>query len=138
MRCKRVSVALLGAVLAAAGCKTVNTTERANPVGTPNYVQDKRIITDSDVAKIANIVSVQETTRGDLLQVQVNIENTRSITQSFNYQFEWFDLQGMQVSTPTSMWSSITLEGKEQRAIQGMAPTPRAKDFRLKLQEMKR
>lgn len=132
---KQIALMLLGAALAAAGCaKTVNTSERANPIGTPTYVQDKRILTDSDVVKI---LSVQEGQAGDLLKIQVNVLNDRSKTGTFNYMFEWYDLQGMQVSTPTSIWSSIALEGKETKSIIGIAPNPRVKDFKLKLQESK-
>jgi uncharacterized protein YcfL len=135
---KRISIALLGAALAVGCGKQVNTSERAQPIGTKTTVQDKRIINDGDADQIFKIIDINEGTVGDLLKVQVNIQNTRGITQSANWMVEWFDMNGMQVQTPTSRWTSLTLEGKQTKSIQAIAPNSRAKDFRFHYQEMKK
>lgn len=131
---------LLGCV-ALAGCKTrtLNTTERELPEGVPNIVNDRRITTDRGLEKVAQVVQVREgMTSGDLLLIQVDVYNSTSKEQAFNYKFEWVDLGGMQVQTPLSNWQPRSIKGQETITIQAIAPLPQARDFRLKLQESKR
>ena len=132
---------LLTALLLTAGsflpaCNTINSTERAQPVGQANIVHDKRIINDSAMADYAHILSVNEATvSGDILKIQVHLRNESSFDQNLIYKFEWFDLNGMQIETPLSTWQTKTVQGNETYTLSGVAPTPQAKDFRLKLQE---
>lgn len=117
-------------------CKTVNTVERAEPIGQATPVMDRRIETDGGLSKIARIVDVREATvSGDILKVQVDLLNTRSSAKRFNYKFDWYDLEGMRVDTALSTWQPQQIQGKEVITLTGIAPTPRAKDFKLKLQE---
>lgn len=114
-------------------CSTVNTVERAEPIGQRQMVNDKRIISDASLNRAVRILSVNETP-GVLLKVQIELQNTTRSLKSFNYRFEWLDTNGMQVSTPTS-YKPRQIEGKESLFISDVAPTPAAKDFRLKLIE---
>ena len=119
-----------------AGCKTVNTVTRAEPVAVSTPLADKRIITDGGLGRIARVIAIrQSTTSGDLLRLDIDVLNTSSNQQRFNYIFEWFDAQGMQVFTPMSKWQSQTIEGAETITLTAIAPTPTAKDFRLKFQK---
>lgn len=116
--------------LLTACASTVNTVERAAPVGQLQMVNDKRIITDASLNRGVRIIGVNEVP-GEFLKVQVELLNTTSSLKSFNYRFEWFDANGAQVNTPT--YTPRQIEGKESIFISGIAPTPSAKDFRLKL-----
>lgn len=116
------------------GCTTPNTVERAEPVGQRQMVTDKRIITDASLNRAVRIVGVNETP-GEFLKVQIELQNTTRSLKRFNYRFEWFDAQGMQVNTPTTTYIPRQIEGKESLFISAIAPTPTAKDFRLKLIE---
>lgn len=130
------SLALLGFTALLGACTNVNTVERAQPLATPNYVDDKRVITDTSLAATVKVVSVnQSVVSGDLLKIQVMVTNTRSSARSFNYKFEWYDQDGMLVQTPTSVWKSMRIQPKETNAISAVGPNPRAVDFVLKLQE---
>jgi uncharacterized protein YcfL len=132
-------VLLAVSLLPLGACSTINSTQRADPVGHANIVADKRIITDGDVDRYARIVSVNETNLpGDILKVQVILQNHTSFQQIILCKFEWFDLSGNLVPTVMSTWQTRTLEGKESIAVVAVAPTPQAKDFKLKLQESKR
>ncbi len=113
-------------------CSTVNTVERAEPIGQRQMVNDKRIITDAGLNRATRIVGVNEVP-GEFLKVQVELFNTTGSLKSFNYRFEWFDANGIQVNTPTSTYIPRQIEGKESIFISAIAPTPTAKDFRLKL-----
>jgi len=122
------------------GCRqTVNTTQRAQSQAAPSYVDDHRIITDRGLGRIIHILSVNETTvSGDLLKIQVRLENTSKKPQTVNYFFEWYDVDGMLVSSASSAWESKRLQGKEVGVITAVARNSRVVDFIVKLQEPKR
>ena len=131
-------VALAGGLAGLCGCTTtVNTVERADPVGQRQMVNDKRILTDASLNRKASIVGVNEgMTPGGLLKVQVELLNLKRSLKRINYQFQWFDASGMQVSSPANAaLVSLPIEGKESVFISSVAPTPECKDFRLKLIE---
>ncbi len=117
-------------------CTTVNTVERADPVGTKQMVADKRVITDDTLKRKVSIVGVNEsTTSGGFLQVQIEVLNQKNSMQDFNYRFEWFDMNGMLVNTPASVWIPRQIEGQESLFITAVAPTTTAKDFKVKFME---
>lgn len=120
-----------------AGCATnVNTVERAQSQATPNYIADKRVITDNTLANTFRVLSVNQTTvSGNLLKIQVTVENLRSSLKTLNYKFEWTDKDGMAVGSPNETWKTIQVEGRETQTITTVAVSPRAVDFLLKLRE---
>ena len=132
-----LSSAALASALLAAGCAhSVNTVSRAQPQATPNYVNDQRVITDSTLGRNVGIVSVNDNkVSGNLLKVQVTLENRSSKRQAFTYKFDWIGQDGMELSSPTGGWKQIQLEGREVRAVAATARSPAAVDFRLKLRE---
>jgi uncharacterized protein YcfL len=67
------------------------------------------------------------------LKIQVEVQNNTRSVQAFTYRVEWFDENGMLVTSSPSL--PKTLEGKETADIIAIAPTPRAKDFRIKFLE---
>ena len=122
------------------GChdKPINTAERAEPMSHPTPIADKRIIYDQQLADIAAVTAIrQATVSGDILKVQVDITNLKTKSTRFNYRFEWYDPQGMLIDTPLSTWQSQTIEGRDTVTLTAIAPTPTAKDFKLKLQQSK-
>jgi uncharacterized protein YcfL len=139
---KHYALHLAAAILAACllGChdKPINTAERAEPLSHPTPIADKRIIYDPQLADIAAATSIrQATVSGDMLKIQVDITNLKTKCTRFNYKFDWYDPQGMLIDTPLSTWESQTIEGRETVTLTGIAPTPTAKDFKLKLQQSK-
>ena len=117
-------------------CTTVNTVERETPIGTKQVIADKRVITDLTLNKKVSIAGVNEgMTQGGFLQVQIEVLNQKNSMQTFSYHFEWFDMNGMLVDTPTSVWIPRQIEGQETLTITAVAPTTTAKDFRVKFME---
>ncbi|MDN3515511.1 MAG: YcfL family protein [Candidatus Brocadia sp.] len=117
-------------------CTTVNTVERESPAGTKQMIADKRVITDSTLNKKVSIIGLNEgATPGGFLQVQIEVLNRKNSMQDFSYRFEWFDMNGMLVDTPTSVWIPRQIEGQETLTITAVAPTTTAKDFRVKFIE---
>lgn len=121
---------------AISSCASVNTVERETTIGTRQMVADKRVITDETLENKVNIIGVNEaTTSGGFLQIQVEVLNGRNSMQEFSYRIEWFDMNGMAINTPTSVWIPRQIEGQESLTITAVAPTPAAKDFRVKFME---
>jgi uncharacterized protein YcfL len=118
------------------GCTTVNSVENAQPVAQKKMISDKRIITDSSLNRHVNIVGIN-TSEGDsgFMKIQVEVANQSSSPHSFTYRVEWFDENGMLISTPTTSAIPRSIEGKESIFITATAPTARAKDFRIKFLE---
>lgn len=131
-----ISLLASGALAFLAGCQTVNTVESASQLGTPNYVTDKRVITDSSLNSAVRILSVNDATvSGNLRRVQVMVKNTTNSDKRFNYRWDWYDTEGMQVQTPGMGWRTENIKPQETRALSATAPSPKAVDFKLNLQE---
>ena len=126
----------LGLALLMPACKSMNTTEPAHPVGQKQMISDKRITTDPSLNRRVKIVGVNtaETPEG-YLKVQVELQNTTRSVQNFSYRFEWFNLQGMEVSSSAQAFIPKQIEGGESVYVSAMAPNTNCKDFRLKLIE---
>lgn len=132
-----VAASLTAGLLVVSGCKTtVNSVENAQKEGQRQMVSDSRVITDGSLNKKVSIVGVnQSMTPGGVLKVQVELLNKTRSYQAFNYRFEWFDADGMQLNNVASALIPTTIEGKESKFISAVAPTSACKDFRLKLIE---
>jgi uncharacterized protein YcfL len=133
---KKIETFLMLAAMAVAGCATgtVNTVARDQPEGHPNVVADRRVITDPSLNAYVQPIGVSESQVGDLTKIQVEVYNTQTDPVKFYYKFEWYDDQEMVVDSPMSIWTDRTIQAGEQIPLVGVAPNPRAKDFRLKLQ----
>jgi uncharacterized protein YcfL len=127
---------LAGSALALTGCTTVNTVENAQKEGQRNMVSDQRVVTDASLNRKVAIVGINSAmTPGGLLKVQVELENHTRSRQAFLYHFEWFDANGMQVNNILSANVPEQIEGKESKFINGLAPNPNCRDFRVKFIE---
>lgn len=133
-----VLVALAGLAFTA-GCATnVNTVSRAQSEATPTYVADKRVITDSTLAGLVRIISVNESVvSGNLKKVQVTLENAKNNARAISYKFEWTDQDGMATNAITQQWQTLAFNGRETLTVSSTAISPKAVDFTLKLQEKK-
>ena len=118
------------------GCTSVNSVEPRYSQASPEYVPDKRIITDPSLARKLQILSVnQGYASGNMLEVQVSLVSKSNLKQNFKYAFEWFDQNGMLVDNATSGWRPLRVLAKEVTTISEIAPTPRVVDFRIKFIE---
>ncbi|MCP5520646.1 MAG: YcfL family protein [Verrucomicrobiales bacterium] len=129
---------LLLAVVAGAGCRStqMNTVDPAQPANQREMISDKRVLKDQSLNKAVNIVGLNVGTGPEgFLKVQVEVENRTRSLKSFTYTVEWFDENGILIELPTAHSRPRSLEGGEIAAITATAPTPRAKDFRIKFLE---
>jgi uncharacterized protein YcfL len=130
---------LLAAAISCAPPNTQNSYERDKPTYQANVVKDKRVETDVNLAARCEVLRVTQTTvQGDMMKIQVEIVNNDSGANDFDYRFEWFDGDGMQVDSPGSTWNTQHFGPQESKMLQSIAPTPQCKDFRLKIQQNQR
>lgn len=129
---------LLLAFVAGAGCKStqMNTVDPAQPANPREMISDKRVLKDQSLNKAVNVVGVNAAVGQEgFLKIQIEVENRTRSLKSFTYTVEWFDENGMLIELPTAHARPRSLEGGEIAAITATAPTPRAKDFRIKFLE---
>lgn len=134
----KIFLTLAGAMLlAVSGCKTsVNSIENAQKTGQRSMIADQRVITDQSLKKKVSLVGVNTaTTPGGFLKVQVELLNTTRSLARFSYHFEWFDSNGMQLTTVASAEIPDQIQGGEDKFISSIAPTTACKDFRVKFIE---
>lgn len=72
---------------------------------------------------------------GDMLLAQVTLHSKAGETLSFQYKFEWFDLNGLALNAASATWKPLIIYGKESKTIQGLAPDPRGRDYKLLLRD---
>ncbi len=121
----------------AVGCEMVNTAERSEPIAQSDPVALKKVEPDPTLKAQVQIISAnQGIVSGNLLKVQVVVRNNIALRKTFNYKFEWYDINGMMVDSPTTrVWQVARLQPKESMVITGIGPNPNVVDFRLKLVE---
>jgi uncharacterized protein YcfL len=118
------------------GCTTVNSAERSMPQALKNSVDLTRVTTDPSLKRKVYVVGMNESyVSGNMLKVQAELQNKTNSYQEFYYTFDWFDVDGMLVSSPTGGWRPSGIQARELKAITAVAPTPKTVDFRLKLKE---
>jgi len=121
-------------LLVVSGCKTsMNSVENAQKTGQRQMVSDQRAITDKSLASKVSIVGVNSAmTPGGFLKVQIELLNNTRSFQRFSYHFEWFDANGMQITTLAPVEVPDQIQGGEDKFISSMAPTAECRDFRVK------
>ena len=129
-------LALAAGLAVFTGCTTVNTVENANKAGQRTMIADQRAITDGSLARKVSIVGVNTSmTAGNVLRVQVELQNRTRSLRRFVYRFEWFDGNGMQINNVISAPLPDQIEGLESKFISGVAPSANCTDFRVKFIE---
>ncbi|MCX8064324.1 MAG: YcfL family protein [Candidatus Hydrogenedentes bacterium] len=88
---------------------------------------------DRKLKKKLKMCDVKMRTVGDVLQVSVTLINVSKKTLNLHYKFMWFDKDNFEIRADTFPWIPITLHSKEQKSIQGVAPNPAAKSFKIKI-----
>ncbi len=133
----RMGLALLASAVFVSGCATtVNTVENADKVGVRQMVRDKRVVSDRTLENRIALVGInQMETPAGFLRIQLEMYNLKRTVQNFFYTVEWFDADGMRVETATGGWTEQQVLPRESVFITLTAPTPRAKDFVVKMVE---
>ena len=81
------------------------------------------------------IVDIKSAMAGDVMRAQATLRSKDRDTLPFQYRFEWYDGGGLEINSAAGSWKPLTLYGRESKTVQGVAPDPRAKEFKLKIRE---
>lgn len=122
------------------GCSTnpVHQTTKKDPSDSSDLPELKRVYMDSSLSKNLEVVSVnQATANGDLLKIQVNLQNLTKSSLNLNYKVEWMDEAGIVINDSSAVWMPLYVRGAESVAVQSVSSSPMAKNFWLKLQKAK-
>ncbi|SNB47538.1 YcfL family protein [Geobacter sp. DSM 9736] len=92
------------------------------------------IINNGSLGRDVEVVDMRSAMVGDMMTAQVSLRSKDRDTINLEYRYEWFDLQGMETGS-SSAWKPLLLYSRETRTVQGIAPDPRAREFKLKLRE---
>ena len=66
------------------------------------------------------------------MTVNVQLSNTLNSNKIFYYRFAWLGAEGFPIAEE-EVWKSQMMYGAQTSFIQGIAPTPKAVDFRLEI-----
>jgi uncharacterized protein YcfL len=138
MKTTLIAASLL--MLAMTACRTaVNTVENADTSGVSNIIEDKRVVTDSTLAGRVNVTAINERIAPNgFKQIQVQLTNRKNTIQTIFYNVEWFDADGMKVTTASGGWTQQQFMPRESLYVVFTAPTINSNDFLIKLMERTR
>ena len=90
-----------------------------------------------DDAKVAKQLAVEGATVGQtkngLMKVNVRLKSRKNSTFTAQSKFSWFDADGAEIDPDGDPWRPLTLQGKETKTIQGVAPNASATSYRLRV-----
>ncbi|OGU17791.1 MAG: hypothetical protein A2076_10810 [Geobacteraceae bacterium GWC2_53_11] len=134
-----ITAAVLIASLGLVGCSTtagVETTGKMSWDEQGARTLEKNVVfNNSGLKGDFQIVDVKSSMAGDIMRAQATLRSKDRDTLPFQYRFEWYDNSGMEINSGAGSWKPLTLYGRESKTVQGVAPDPRAKEFKLKIRE---
>ena len=134
-----VTAAALIASLCLAGCSTtagVETTGKTTWDEQGARSLEKNVVfNNSGLKGDIQIVDVKSAMAGDVMRAQATLRSKDKDTLPFQYRFDWYDAGGLEINSGAGSWKPLILYGRETKTIQGVAPDPRAKEFKLKIRE---
>ncbi len=137
---KRIIPALLAAAAVAflAGCAAPNTTGITASV-TPDENGIYQQYLQADNTRLARQVLVRDVrcdqTANGLLRASATLTSARNKSMQVQAKFAWFDAAGFEIDPDAETWRVLTLEGRDTRPIVGIAPSPAAESFRIRIRE---
>ena len=120
MRLKIIAVAALALL---AGCATP-------PPPEPGSAASKVVAMGPQKHIVVGAMRVAR--ENGFMTVNVQLSNTLNRNKTFYYRFAWLGPEGFPIAEE-EVWKSQMMYGAQTSFIQGIAPTPKAVDFRLEL-----
>jgi len=122
-----------------AGCNNpVISAGKSDPNDKSKKPDLKRVEMGGSLARDLEIASINQTTVNEnLLKIQANVRNVKGDDCRINYKIEWMDDDGIVINDSSAVWLPLRIRGGETAAIQSVATTPNASNFRIKIQKAK-
>ncbi|SEH07885.1 DUF1425 domain-containing protein [Candidatus Venteria ishoeyi] len=68
---------------------------------------------------------------GDQYRARVIIENSSSMTETMQYQFNWYNAAGDELDIDGHAWTPVTVYGHNQKTLTSLSADPGAVNFRV-------
>lgn len=131
---------LFSVVAALSGCSAnpVISAEKKSADDDASAPELTRVVVTGGLAKDIKINGVRQAkVSGDLLKVQFNVSNVAGSPRRILYKVEWFDANGLMINDSSQVALSQLVRAGEPVALQSVATTPIAQNFRIKIQAAK-
>ncbi len=126
-----LGIAVISGCSSTAGIEGSVTATEVSP-GVYEY-SEYMIVNNPSLADDIQIVSLYTDFVGDMMRATITLVSKESDTQNILYSFSWYDAQGVEIDFDARPWLSLQLFGNETKTVQGIAPNPSAKKFKIKL-----
>ena len=121
------------------GCSPTSGAEGRAKVGWTDdgapLLNTKVVYNSTTLSRKVAIEEMTSSKAGDMLLAQVTLRSKAGDTINLQYKFEWFDLNGLALNAASATWKPLLIYGKESKTIQGLAPDPRGRDYKLLLRD---
>jgi uncharacterized protein YcfL len=139
MQLLKLAALLIVGMVVISGCSPTSGAEGRAKVGWTDdgapMLNTKVVYNSSTLSRKVAIDEMTSSKVGDMLLAQVTLRSKAGETLSFQYKFEWFDLNGLALNAASATWKPLIIYGKESKTIQGLAPDPRGRDYKLLLRD---
>jgi uncharacterized protein YcfL len=120
-------------LLACAGCWGTSGTEAITGPSGENTYSTYINAANPRLARRIAVIRADQREVGGLLQGAVTLQSRTSDTEALQYRWVWFDSRGFEVNSSAQAWQPLLVYGKQTTSVQGLAPNPSAKEFKLHL-----
>lgn len=135
----KLAALLIAGIALLSGCTATSGAEGRAKVGWTDegapVLNTKVVYNSSSLSRKVAIDEMTSSKAGDMLLAQVTMRSKSGDTVNLQYKFEWFDLNGLALNAASATWKPLLIYGKESKTIQGLAPDPRGRDFKLLLRD---
>ena len=132
---RKVLIALC--LISALGCAPTSGTEAGMVTLTGlNGETTYSTYVNANNGRLARRIAVTRMDRADvggLLKAAVTIQSRSDDTEALQYKWTWFDSKGFEVNSSSQPWQPVLVYGMQTTSIQGLAPNPSVKEFKLHL-----
>lgn len=139
MQLLKFSVLLLVGISVLSGCSATSGAEGRARVGRTDdgapLLNTKVVYNSTALSRKVAIDEMTSSIAGDMLRAQVTMHSKAGDTINLQYKFEWFDLNGLPLNADSATWKPLLIYGKETKIIQGLAPDPRGREYKLLLRD---
>ena len=139
MQLLKFAALLIVGMAVLSGCAATSGAEGRAKVGWTDegapLLNTKVVYNSSTLARKVAIEEMTSSKAGDMLRAQVTMRSKAGDTINLQYKFEWFDLNGLALNAAAATWKPLIIYGKESKTIQGLAPDPRGRDYKLLLRD---
>lgn len=101
-------------------------------ITTTNSEGNSSVRTVTNNAVLATRIGVSRismTNLGDIKRVSLALKNGWYYAQEFEYKIVWVDASGVEINPEGASWKPVSLQGREVKTVQSVAPNPSAVDI---------